>query len=132
MYNPYPFFIAEHNKFHIYNKILIYHANRRNLMTDPDKLNPRERTLLATRFFKLLCEKNFDAERTGRPVAFTVDTIWTTDNLDGINKETIMPIIIDRLRKLDYIIVHADKKISINNVGKGHCNEEITLPEDIE
>jgi hypothetical protein len=100
-------------------------------MTDPDKLNPRERTLLATRFFKLLCEKNSDAERTGQSVAFAIDTIWATDNLDGINKETIMPIIIGQLRKLDYIIVHADEKISINNIGKGHCNEEITLPEDI-
>ncbi len=101
-------------------------------MTDPNRLNPRERTLLATRFFKLLCEKNSDAERTGQPVAFTIDDIWATDNLDGVNKEDITSVIVDQLRKLDYIIVHADGKISINNIGKGHCNEEITLPENIQ
>jgi hypothetical protein len=28
-------------------------------MTDPNTLDPRERTLLATRFFKLLCEKYY-------------------------------------------------------------------------
>jgi hypothetical protein len=100
-------------------------------MTDPDVLKPRERTLLATRFFKLLCEKNSDAERTGQPVAFTIEDIWATDNLDGVNKED-MTLIISQLRKLDYIIVHADGKISINNIGKGHCNEEITLPENIQ
>jgi hypothetical protein len=100
-------------------------------MADPKTLNPRERTILATRFFKLLCEKNSDAERTGQPVAFTIDSIWGTNELDGINKETITPVIINQLRKLDYIIVHADDKIRINNLGKGHCNEEITISEDI-
>ena len=111
--------------------MLIYHTNRWSLMTDPKALNPRERTILATRFFKLLCEKNADAERTGQPVAFTTDSILETDDLDGIDKEAITPVIIDQLRKLGYIIVHADDKISINNLGKGHCNEEITIPEDI-
>ena len=101
-------------------------------MTDPTTLNPRERTFLATRFFKLLCEKNSDAERTGQPVAFTIDDIWATDNLDGANKEEITSVIINQLRKLDYVIVHADGKISVNNIGKGHCNEEITLPENIQ
>jgi hypothetical protein len=101
-------------------------------MTDPNLLNPRERTLLATRFFKLLCEKNYDAERTGQHVAFTTDSIWAADNLDGVNKESITSVIVNQLRKLDYIIVHADGKISINNIGKRHCNEEITIPEDIQ
>ena len=114
-----------------HNKILIYYANRWALMTDPNTLNPRERTLLATQFFKLLCEKNSDVERTGQPVAFTTDSIWAEDNLDGVNKEFITSIIINQLRKLDYIIVHADGKISINNIGKGHCNEEITISENI-
>jgi hypothetical protein len=100
-------------------------------MTDPNTLNPRERTLMATRFFKLLCEKNSDAERTSRLAAFTTDAIWATDDLDGINKEAITSIIINQLRKLNYIIVHADGKISINDIGKGHCNEEIILPENI-
>jgi hypothetical protein len=68
-------------------------------MTDPNTLNPRERTLMATQFFKLLCEKNSDAERTGQPVAFTTDSIWATDNLDGVNKKSITSIIINQLRK---------------------------------
>jgi hypothetical protein len=101
-------------------------------MTDPDVLKPKERTLLATRFFKLLCEKNSDAERTGQPVAFTIEDIWGSDDLDGVNKEDMTSVIIGQLRKLDYIIVHADGKIGINNIGKGHCNEEITLPENIQ
>ena len=75
--------------------------------------------------------KNSDAEPTGHPAAFTIDSIWATDNLDGVNKEAITPAIINQLRKLDYIIVHADGKISINNIDKGHCNEEITIPENI-
>jgi hypothetical protein len=91
---------------------------RYHSMTDPDALHPRERTLLATRFFKLLCEKNSDAERTGQPVAFNIDDIWATDNIDGVNKEDITSVIINQHRKLDYIIVHADGKISINNIGK--------------
>jgi hypothetical protein len=61
-----------------------------------------------------------------------MDDIWATDSLDGVNKEDITSVIINQLRKLDYIIVHADGKISINNIGKGHCNEEITLPENIQ
>jgi hypothetical protein len=101
-------------------------------MTDPNTLDPKERTLMATRFFKLLCERNSDAERTGQPAAFNTDTIWATDDLDGVNKEAITSIIIDQLRKLNYIIVHADGKISISNIGKGHCNEEIALPENIQ
>jgi len=59
-------------------------------MTDPNTLNPRERTLLATRFFKFLCEKSSDAERTGQPAAFTMDDIWATDSLDGVNKEDML------------------------------------------
>ncbi len=75
--------------------------------------------------------KNSDAKRTGQPVAFTTYSIWAEDNLDGVNKESITSIIINQLRKLDYIIVHADGKISINNIGIGHCNEEITIAENI-
>ena len=86
---------------------------------------------MATRFFKLLCEKNSDAERTGQPVAFTTYSTWAADDLGGVDKESIISIIINQFRKLDYIIVHADGKISINNIGKGHCNEEITIPENI-
>jgi hypothetical protein len=41
-------------------------------------------------------------------------------------------MIINHLRKLDYIIVHADGKISINNNGKDHYNEEIIMPENIQ
>ena len=69
--------------------------------------------------FKLLCEKNSDAERTGQPVAFTTYSTWAADDLGGVDKESITSIIINQLRKLDYIIVHADGKISINNIGKG-------------
>jgi hypothetical protein len=77
-----------------------------------------------------LCDKNSDAERTGQPLAFTTDNIWATDNLDKVSKEDATPVIIEHLRKLDYIIVHADGKITINNTGKNHCNEEITLPQE--
>ncbi|MGH9966080.1 MAG: hypothetical protein ACRD5E_14815 [Nitrososphaeraceae archaeon] len=101
-------------------------------MSNSSTLTPREKTLLATRFFKLLSEKNLDAERTGQSLAFSTDSIWETDYLDGISKESITPIIIDHLRKLDYIIVHADGKISINNNGKDHYNEEIVMPENIQ
>ena len=72
------------------------------------------------------------AERTGQPIAFTIGDIWATGDLEGVDKEDITSVIITQLRKLDYIIVHADGKISINNIGKGHCNEEITLPENIQ
>jgi hypothetical protein len=85
---------------------------------------------MATRFFKLLCEKNSDAE-TGQPVAFTTDSIWAADDLGGVDKESITSIIINQLRKLDYIILYAYGRISINNIGKGHCNEEITISENI-
>jgi hypothetical protein len=64
--------------------------------------------------------------------AFTTDTIWATDDLDGVNKEAITSIIIDQLKKLNYIIVHADGEISISNIRKGHCNEEITIPENVQ
>ena len=100
-------------------------------MADPSRLSLRERTILATRFFKLLCLKKADAERTGIPTAFVKDDVWGTDNLDGINKEDIMPSIINHLRKLDYIIEHADGKISITNFGKKHCDEQISLPQSI-
>jgi hypothetical protein len=33
--------------------------------------------------------KKIDAERTGQPTAFTTDSIWAADNLDGVNKESI-------------------------------------------
>ncbi|HKI10129.1 MAG TPA: hypothetical protein VKA09_17200, partial [Nitrososphaeraceae archaeon] len=79
--------------------------------------------------FKLLCKKALMLK--GQLAAFTTDAIWATDDLDGINKEAITSIIINQLRKLNYIIVHADGKISINDIGKGHCNEEIILPENI-
>ncbi|MGH9986947.1 MAG: hypothetical protein ACRD8W_23635 [Nitrososphaeraceae archaeon] len=102
------------------------------LISNSTTLSPREKTLLATRFFKLLSEKNSDAERTGQPLAFSTDSIWGTDNLDGISKESITSLIINHLRKLDYIIVHADRKISINNNGKDHYNEEIIMPENIQ
>jgi len=42
-----------------------------------------------------------------------------------------MPSIINHLRKLDYIIEHADSKISITNFGKKHCDEQISLPQSI-
>jgi hypothetical protein len=42
-----------------------------------------------------------------------------------VNKESITSIIINQLRKLEYIIVHADGKISINNKGKGHFGAAI-------
>jgi hypothetical protein len=48
-----------------------------------------------------LCEKNSNAERTGQSVVFTIDDIWATDNLNGINKEDITSVIINQLRKLD-------------------------------
>ena len=111
--------------------MLIYYTNRSDLMTDPKALNPRERTILATRFFKLLCEKNSDAERTGLPSTFVKDDVWGTNDLDGINKEAMMPPIINHLKKLDYIIEHADGKISITNLGKKHCDEQISLPASI-
>lgn len=100
------------------------------LMTDVNTLAPREKTLLATRFFKLLSEKNSDAERTGQPLAFSTDSIWGTDDLDGINKESVTPVIINHLRKLDYIILHVGGKISINNNGKEHYNQDIVMPEN--
>jgi hypothetical protein len=56
-------------------------------MSNPNTLSPREKTLLATRFFKLMSEKNFDAERTGQSLAFSIDSIWHTNKLDGISKE---------------------------------------------
>jgi hypothetical protein len=100
--------------------MLIYYTNKPNLMADPKALNPRERTILATRFFKLLCEKNSDAERTGLSTAFVKDDVCGTNDLNGINKEAIMPPIVNHLKKLDHIIEHADGKISITNLGKKH------------
>jgi hypothetical protein len=98
-----------------------------------NKLNPEVRTALTSRFFRLLCEKNSDAERTNQPNLFTKDSIWGTnnDNLDGINKDAIMPAIIGHLKKLQYIVEHADGKISITSSGKGHCGEKIVLSEGI-
>jgi hypothetical protein len=95
-------------------------------------LNPDARTTLASRFFKLLCEKNSDAERTNQPNIFIKDDIWgTDDDLDGISEEKVMPSIIGHLKKLQYIVEHADGKISLTNEGKGHCGEKIILPESI-
>jgi hypothetical protein len=94
-------------------------------------LNPRQRPVLIRCFYKLLYEKNSDSERTALPVAFTTDSIWGTDDLDGVNKETIIHVTINQLRKLDYILQHANSKISINHIVKGHCNEHITIPVDI-
>jgi hypothetical protein len=95
-------------------------------------LNPDARTTLASRFFKLLCEKHSDAERTDQPNIFTKEDIWgTSGDLDGISKEKIMPLIIGHLKKLQYIVEHADGKISLTNEGKGHCSEKIILPESI-
>jgi len=101
-------------------------------MDNLNTLTPREKAVSATRFFKLLSEKNSDAERTSQSLAFSIEGIWGTDDLDGISKESITPMIINHLRKLDYIIVHADGKISINNNGKDHYNEEIIMPENIQ
>jgi hypothetical protein len=92
-------------------------------------LNPDARTTLASRFFKLLCEKNSDAERTNQSNIFAKDDIWgTDDDLDGISEEKVMPSIIGHLKKLQYIVEHADGKISLTNEGKGHCGEKISLP----
>jgi hypothetical protein len=71
----------------------------------------------------LLYEKNSDSERTALPVAFTTDSIWGTDDLDGVNNETIMHVTINQLRKFDYIIQHV--------YNTTYCNEHITISEDI-
>ena len=92
-------------------------------------LDAEARTTLASRFFKLLCEKNSDAERTGKSNIFTKDDIQESWDLDDINKEdNIMPSITSHLRKLEYIIEHADGKISLTYEGKKHCGEKIILP----
>jgi hypothetical protein len=39
-----------------------------------------------------------------------------------------MPSITGHLRKLEYIIEHADGKISLTYEGKKHCGEKIILP----
>src|SRR5919198_365290 len=91
--------------------------------------DPEARSTLAGRFFKLLSEKNSDAERTGKPNIFTKDDIWESWDLDGINKENITQSIIRHLRKLEYIIEHADGKVSLTYEGKKHCGEKITLPQ---
>jgi hypothetical protein len=97
----------------------------------PKTLSPRQRPVLTRCFYKLLYEKNSDSERTAIPITFTTDSIWGTDDLDVVNKETIIHVTINQLRKLDYIILHADSKLSINDIVKAHSNEQITIPEDI-
>jgi hypothetical protein len=108
-------------------------SNNNNRDNNNNKiLNPETRTTLSSRFFKILCEKNSDAERTNQSNIFTKDDIWGIgEDLDGISKEKIMPLIIGHLKKLQYIIEHADGKISLTNEGKGHCGEKIILPESI-
>jgi hypothetical protein len=45
-------------------------------MDNLNTLTPREKAVLATRFFKLLSEKNSDAERTSQSLAFSIEGIW--------------------------------------------------------
>jgi len=91
--------------------------------------DPETRSILASRFLKLLCERNSDAERTGKPNIFTKDDIWESWDLEGISKESVTESIISHLRKLEYIIEHADGKVSLTYEGKKHCGEKITLPQ---
>jgi hypothetical protein len=98
------------------------------MVSDKNILDPETRSTLAGRFFKLLCEKNSDAERTGKLNIFTKDDIWQRWDLDDISKENITQSVIRHLRKLEYIVEHADGKVSLTNEGKKHCGEKIILP----
>jgi hypothetical protein len=91
--------------------------------------DPEDRSTLASRFFKLLCEKNSDAERTGKPNIFTKDDIWESWDLDSTSKAGITQSIISHLRKWEYIVEHADGKVSLTYEGKKHCGEKIMLPQ---
>ena len=91
--------------------------------------DPEARSTLASRFFKLLCERNSDAERTGKPNIFAKDDIWESWDLDSTSRDSITQSIISHLRKLEYIVQHADGKVSLTYEGKKHCGEKITLPQ---
>jgi len=104
---------------------LIAHPFSRDQMI----LNYSDRQILGTRYFQLLCEKT--RENKGRRHRFTKTEVYGMGQLDGYNRETVIPLIIEKLKKLRYIEEYENGEISLTSTGTNNCGREVILDESL-
>jgi hypothetical protein len=91
-------------------------------------LNERDRKILGTRYLHALCKKMNIEQREG---PFFKYEIYKDAEIGAYNSEVVIPLIIEKLKKLKYIREDKDERISITNLGREHCKDEVTLDESI-
>ena len=96
--------------------------------TKPRILNEVDRKILGTRYFKSLCEKKDEHDDKS---TFSKTEIYELTQLGAYNKEIVIPLIINKLKQLNYIVEDINERISLTDLGKRHCNEEVVLNKSI-
>lgn len=91
--------------------------------TKPRILNEVDRKILGTRYFRSLCDKT----HTYGDSVFSKTEIYGLTQLGAYNKEVVIPLIINKLKQLNYIAEDVNERISLTDLGKQHCNEEVVL-----
>ncbi|HZI72104.1 MAG TPA: cytidine deaminase, partial [Nitrososphaeraceae archaeon] len=92
-------------------------------------LNYTDRQILGTRYFQLLCEKT--RENKGKRDIFSKTEVYGRGQLDGYNREIVIPLIIEKLKQLGYIEEYENNKISLTPLGNNNCGREVILNESI-
>lgn len=89
----------------------------------PKILNERDRTILGTEYFKALCEKSSDIKEN----VLDMRQVYDFTGMRGFDKDTVLPLIIHKLKSMGYIKKIGKFKIALTPLGREHCGEDIIL-----